>query len=61
MANALDIFPVVTLACDLNDANDWADLVEYMYGDDSTPWGAVRIHNDSHPEPYKCDTFELGK
>ena len=59
MANALDIMPIVTLACDLNNATDWGDLVEYLYGDESTEWGAVRIHNDSHPAPYKIDTFEL--
>jgi hypothetical protein len=64
MANALDVFPIVTLACngdEGNTAEDWGDLVEYMYGDASTPWGSVRIHNDSHPDPYKCDTWELGK
>jgi len=61
MANAMNIMPIVTLACDLDTAEDWGDLVEYMYGDDTTPWGAVRIHNDSHPLPYRCDTFELGK
>jgi hypothetical protein len=60
MANALDVKPIVTLACDLNSAQDWGDLVEYLYGDESTPWGAVRIHNDSHPAPYTIDTFELG-
>jgi len=31
-----------------------------MYGDETTTWGAVRIHNDSHPAPFKIDTFELG-
>ena len=48
------------LAWDLNSVEDWGDLVEYLYGDASTHWGAVRIHNDSHPAPYKIDTFELG-
>lgn len=31
MCNALDIEPIVTLAYDLNDPEDWADLVEYWY------------------------------
>ena len=69
MANALNIKPIITLATDTppsappnphNTAADWADLVEYLYGDDTTPWGSVRIHNDSHPAPYMIDTFELG-
>jgi hypothetical protein len=68
MANALNIKPIVTLATDSppsspplgNNQSDWADLVEYLYGDDTTYWGAIRIHNDSHPAPYAIDTFELG-
>jgi hypothetical protein len=68
MANSLGVRPIVTLATDSppsspplgNNASDWADLVEYLYGDDTTYWGAVRIHNDSHIAPYKIDTFELG-
>ena len=60
MANALGIEPIVTLAYDLNTADDWADLVEYLYGDETTVWGAVRIHNDSHPAPFQISTFELG-
>ena len=68
MANALNIKPILTLATDSppsgpplgNNATDWADLVEYLYGDETTTWGAVRIHNDSHPAPYQIDTFELG-
>lgn len=69
MANALGIKAIVTLATDTspsappnphNSAQDWADLVEYLYGGESTPWGAVRIHNDSHPAPFDIDTFELG-
>ena len=60
MANALGVMPILTLAWDTNSAEDWADLVEYLYADDSTTWGAIRIHNDSHPAPYIIDTFELG-
>jgi alpha-L-arabinofuranosidase len=40
--------------------SDWGDLVEYLYGDENTFWGAVRIHNDTHPAPYNISTFELG-
>ena len=66
MANALGVKPIVTLATDSppsgpplgNNASDWADLVEYLYGSDATYWGSVRIHNDSHPAPYDIDTFE---
>jgi hypothetical protein len=60
MANAAGIHPVVTLAYDLNSADDWADLVEYAWGNESTPWGAVRIFNDSHPAPYDMYVTELG-
>ena len=68
MANALGVKPILTLATDSppsgpplgNNASDWADLVEYLYGDDSTFWGAMRIHTDGHPQPYGIDTFELG-
>ena len=50
----------MTLAYDLNTVGDWADLVEYAFGDATTAWGAVRIANDSHPAPYNCSIFELG-
>lgn len=50
----------MTLAYDLNTVDDWADLVEYAWGDATTTWGSVRIVNDSHPAPYKCSIFELG-
>jgi hypothetical protein len=59
MCNAADIEPVVTLAYDMNKAADWADLIEYLYGNSSTTWGALRI-TDGHPAPYIIDTFELG-
>ena len=60
MCSALGIKPVVTLAYDTNDAQDWADLVEYTWGDASTTWGAIRTFNDSHPAPYNITTWELG-
>ena len=59
MCNAMGIEPIVTLAQDLNDASDWADLVEYLYGSAATTWGAQRIA-DGHAAPYKITTFELG-
>ena len=61
MTAAMNVKPIVTLAHDLNTAADWGDLVEYLFGDDSTAWGRVRVVNDSHPTPYIIDTFELGK
>ena len=51
---------IVTLAYDLNTVEDWADLVEYTWGDASTTWGAIRSFNDSHPSPYNCTIYELG-
>jgi len=59
MCNAADIVPVITLAYDTNNAEDWADLVEYLYGDNTTTWGSKRIA-DNHPAPYVVQTFELG-
>lgn len=60
MCNALNIVPVITLAYDLNSVADWADLVEYTWGDETTKWGRVRIVNDSHPSVYNISIFELG-
>lgn len=60
MCRALDIEPVITLAYDTNDALDFADLVEYCWGDaESTSWGGRRAA-DGHPEPYNITAFELG-
>jgi hypothetical protein len=60
MCNALDITPVITLAYDTNDAFDWADLVEYAWGDaTNTTWGKRRA-DDGHPEVYNITAFELG-
>lgn len=60
MCAAAGIESVLTFAYDLNSAQDWADLIEYAWGNASTPWGSVRITNDSHPEPYLLRTLELG-
>lgn len=61
LAEALDLEAVVTLAYDSNDALDWADLVEYLYGDaQSTSWG-MRRAADGHPSVYSSvRVFELG-
>jgi hypothetical protein len=59
-ARAADIVPIVTMSAYKQTAQDWADLVDYTWGDESTVWGNVRIHNDSHPEPYNITMFELG-
>jgi hypothetical protein len=57
---ALDIEPVITLAYDSNDAVDFADLVEYCWGDAvATSWGARRAA-DGHPAIYNITVFELG-
>jgi hypothetical protein len=60
MANAVGALPALTLSMNLEDAEDFGDLVEYCFGDESTPWGRVRIVNDSHPLPYNISIFELG-
>jgi hypothetical protein len=39
---------------------DAADLVEYAYGGLGSPWGRVRIVNDSHPAPYLLTGVEWG-
>ncbi len=38
---------------------DVADLVEYLNGDVSTPWGARRAA-DGHPEPYRLRYLQIG-
>jgi hypothetical protein len=59
MCMAARIKPIVTLAYDLNSADDFADLIEFMYGDNTTAWGAKRIA-DGHPAIYDLQTIELG-
>jgi hypothetical protein len=60
MCNALGIEPVITLAYDDNDSLDWADLVEYCWGDaTTTSWGARRAA-DGHPGVFNVSVFELG-
>lgn len=59
MANAAGIEPIVTLAYDVNAPSDWADLVEYCWGDNTTAWGAQR-GAAGHPQPYNITIFELG-
>jgi alpha-L-arabinofuranosidase len=58
MCNALGIQPIITTSM-LSSAQDFADLVEYMYGNASTEWGAAR-YRDGHPAPYQATFFELG-
>jgi hypothetical protein len=61
MAEALDIEPVITLAYDTNDALDWADLVEYCWGEPaSSSWGMRRAADRGHGAPYNVTVFELG-
>lgn len=58
MCNTMGIEPVITLRMEQN-ASDWADLVEYAFGSNSTLWGAQRFA-DGHPQPYDIRVFELG-
>jgi hypothetical protein len=60
LAEALGIEAVITLAYDSNDAMDFGDLVEYLWGDATTSWGRRRAA-DGHPSVYtSVTTFELG-
>eukprot|EP00047_Mylnosiga_fluctuans_P024921 m.176110 g.176110 ORF g.176110 m.176110 type:complete len:817 (+) comp9956_c0_seq3:6-2456(+) len=60
MCNALGIEPIITLAYDSNDVLDWANLVEYCWGDaETTSWGQRRAA-DGHPDVYNITVFELG-
>lgn len=58
LAEALNITAILTLAED-QPGTDWADLVDYVWGDESTTWGAQRAA-DGHPDPYDVRIFELG-
>eukprot|EP01043_Picozoa_sp_COSAG02_P094490 COSAG02_NODE_30921_length_542_cov_1.627540_1_plen_87_part_10 len=40
---------------------DFADLIEYCWGNISTAWGRMRIVDDKHPEPFRIKYFELGE
>lgn len=44
-----------------NDALDFADLVEYCWGDaTTTSWGARRAADRGVPNPYNITVFEVG-
>jgi alpha-L-arabinofuranosidase len=59
--DAIGIEPVFTTnAVGPEKPQDMADLVEYLYGDESTEWGKTRIA-DGHPKKFSTKFFELGK
>jgi alpha-L-arabinofuranosidase len=58
LGEALGIEAVPSLNID-ESPDDIRDLMEYLYGDPQTPWGAKRVA-DGHPAPYKVRRFELG-
>lgn len=58
MCEAAGIVPIVTLAAN-QPGDDWADLVDYLYGASNTTWGAQRSA-DGHPDPYVASIFEIG-
>ena len=58
MCEAAGIQPIVTLAED-QPGDDWADLVDYLWGGPNTTWGAQRAA-DGHPDPYVVSVLELG-
>ena len=59
MCNAAGIEPVVTTTCS-STPQSFANLVEYCWGNGSTPFGALRSVTDGHPAPYEARIFELG-
>lgn len=58
MCNTLDIEAIITTT-DTTSAAEFADLVEYCYGNASTLQGAKRAA-DGHPKTYNVKYFELG-
>jgi alpha-N-arabinofuranosidase len=56
--NALGIEPVITTT-DTSSVQEFADLVEYCHGDETTVQGKKRIA-DGHPAKYDVRYFELG-
>ena len=58
LCNALDIEPVITTT-DTSSPQDFADLVEYCWGNFSTAMGKKRLA-DGHGEKYRVKYFELG-
>ena len=58
--DAVGIEPVFTTnAVGPETPQDMADLVEYLYGDETTTWGKQRIA-DGRTKPYETKFFELG-
>jgi hypothetical protein len=62
LAEYMGFEAIITLAYDLNDAADWGDLVDYVWGNASTAWGAMRIADrGGNTAPYtSITTWELG-
>jgi len=59
--DAVGIEPVFTTnAVGPETPEDMADLVEYLYGDETTTWGKMRIA-DGRTKPYETRFFELGE
>eukprot|EP00928_Gymnodinium_smaydae_P075106 TRINITY_DN58111_c0_g1_i1.p1 TRINITY_DN58111_c0_g1~~TRINITY_DN58111_c0_g1_i1.p1 ORF type:complete len:673 (+),score=94.79 TRINITY_DN58111_c0_g1_i1:51-2069(+) len=58
LAAAMDTVPIITTYYKI-DPEEYADLVEYCWGNASTKWGAIRVA-DGHPRPYAVKHFELG-
>merc|ERR1712061_956055 len=50
LATAMGITPIITTYFKI-EPEDYANLVEYCWGNTSTRWGALRA-SDGHPQPY---------
>ena len=59
IAEALGAEPFITVNYGSGTAQEAAELVEYLNGSQSTPYGALRAAN-RHPEPYNAKYFILG-
>jgi alpha-L-arabinofuranosidase len=58
MCEALGVLPIIDLRLD-ETSEDMADLVDWLYGDGTTVWGARRIAA-GHPKPFNLTHFEFG-
>eukprot|EP00048_Salpingoeca_helianthica_P022073 m.16259 g.16259 ORF g.16259 m.16259 type:complete len:806 (-) comp6848_c0_seq2:62-2479(-) len=58
LCNAAGFEPIITTSAKA-DPQDYADLVEYLFGDATTMWGGIR-GSDGHPAPYRAKYFEIG-
>ena len=59
LARVANIEMVLTTKASGYNGSEFADLLDYCYGDQSTEWGAQRIA-DGYADPFTFSYFELG-